>query len=148
MRTEPNEKCERSEDVDVRKTVREAVRLVDGTDSEGGALQYLEWKCGGYSPLVNPYDHTEVRFKFMVHSSAISSADRSECVCAVQSPEEANHGAGFYLCIAAPEGGVPVFRKPTCAGETDDGPDCDDVREAVRLVNGTDSSGGALQYLE
>ena len=97
VRTEPNETCERSETdggTD-HKTVREAVRLVDGTDSSGGALQYLEWKCGGYSPLVNPKDQTEVWFKYMrplketmVPSSAISSADRSERVCAVQSPAE------------------------------------------------------------
>ena len=92
------DECPKCPDTDIgpdRDDVREAVRLVDGTDSSGDALQYLEWKCGGYSPLVNPNDQTEVLFKHwrplketMVPSSAISTADRSERVCAVQSPAE------------------------------------------------------------
>ena len=86
VRTEPNESCGRSEDAVYHNSVREAVRLVNGTDSSGGVLQYLEWKFGGYSPLVNLEDHTEVLFKHwrplketMVSSSAISCAD--PCVC-------------------------------------------------------------------
>ena len=94
VRTEPNETCGRSKTHDMlcHNDIREAVRLLDGTDSSGDALQYVEWKCGGYSPLVNPYDHTDIWFKYqyplMVPSSATSSADRSERVCAVQAPAE------------------------------------------------------------
>ena len=78
VRTEPNESCGRSEDAVYRNSVREAVRLVSGTDSSGGVLQYLEWKSGGYSPLVNlrvGEDHTEVLFKYLYQNEAVSTCE-------------------------------------------------------------------------
>ena len=65
-RTEPNEACDRHAGID-HNAIREAERLVDGTDSEGGALQYIKWagKYSGYSPLVDPNNHTRLLFKYV-----------------------------------------------------------------------------------